>query len=86
MISLLIVFRSKFRQLWEKWRLTILSLMYNEFCDQSYVADVCMEPIFWFVNNFTSVLGTVSIHFSMTLKSSTVSRLNTRQSSARLPD
>ncbi|XP_044741783.1 palmitoyltransferase ZDHHC16B [Chrysoperla carnea] len=72
-MKLLNVFRSKFRQLWEKWRLTILSLMYNEFCDQSYVADVCMEPIFWFVNNFTSVLGTFFVVAVCTLTTSVVS-------------
>lgn len=27
--------------------------------DQSYAADVCMEPMFWFVDNFTYVIGPV---------------------------
>lgn len=29
--------------------------------DQSYIADVCMEPMFWFVDNFTKFLGPVSM-------------------------
>jgi len=29
--------------------------------DQGYIADVCMEPMFWFVDNFTKFLGPVSI-------------------------
>lgn len=28
--------------------------------DQSYAADVCMEPILWFVDNFTQAIGPVS--------------------------
>uniref|UniRef100_A0A6B2E9F6 Palmitoyltransferase n=1 Tax=Phlebotomus kandelakii TaxID=1109342 RepID=A0A6B2E9F6_9DIPT len=35
----------------------IKSLMYNHHLNQSYVSDVCMEPIFWFVDNFTHLLG-----------------------------
>lgn len=27
--------------------------------DQSYAADVCMEPLFWFVDNFTHIIGPV---------------------------
>lgn len=33
--------------------------------DQSYAADVCMEPMFWFVDNFTYAIGPVS---SFTIK------------------
>lgn len=28
--------------------------------DQSYAADVCMEPLFWFVDNFTYLIGPVN--------------------------
>ncbi|KAJ6640315.1 Palmitoyltransferase ZDHHC16 [Pseudolycoriella hygida] len=35
----------------------IMSLMYNHHMNQSYASDVCMEPIFWFVDNFTHLLG-----------------------------
>lgn len=40
-------------------RLCFTSLFYNHHLSQSYVADVCIEPIFWFVGNFTNVLGPV---------------------------
>lgn len=36
------------------------SLFYNHHLNQSYVSDVCLEPIFWFVDNFTHLLGPVS--------------------------
>ena len=32
--------------------------------DQGYIADVCMEPMFWFVDNFTKFLGPVSIIYN----------------------
>uniref|UniRef100_A0A182RQF1 Palmitoyltransferase n=1 Tax=Anopheles funestus TaxID=62324 RepID=A0A182RQF1_ANOFN len=35
----------------------IRSLTYNHHMNQSYASDVCMEPIFWFVDNFTHLLG-----------------------------
>ncbi|XP_059477659.1 palmitoyltransferase ZDHHC16 isoform X2 [Neocloeon triangulifer] len=38
-------------------KLTFRSLTYNHFLDQSYVADTLMEPLFWFVENFTKFLG-----------------------------
>ncbi|XP_017771905.1 PREDICTED: probable palmitoyltransferase ZDHHC16 isoform X2 [Nicrophorus vespilloides] len=36
---------------------TLKSFQYNHFVDASYCADVCMEPLFWFVDNFTYVIG-----------------------------
>ncbi|KAL0269883.1 UNVERIFIED_CONTAM: hypothetical protein PYX00_007470 [Menopon gallinae] len=45
------------RTKWYKFNITIKSLFYNYFLDQNYVADVLMEPIFYFVDNFTKVLG-----------------------------
>lgn len=44
-----------------KCRLTYLTLTYNHFLDASYMADVCMGPMFWFVDNFTNTIGVVSI-------------------------
>lgn len=29
--------------------------------DRNYAADVCMEPMFWFVDNFTNAIGPVCI-------------------------
>ncbi|GFG33078.1 hypothetical protein Cfor_12103 [Coptotermes formosanus] len=42
---------------WRKVNLSIKSLFYNHFMDQGYIGDVCMEPMFWFVDNFTKFLG-----------------------------
>nr|CAH7735753.1 unnamed protein product [Callosobruchus chinensis] len=44
-----------------KCHITFRSLTYNHFLDQSYAADVCMEPMFWFVDNFTYAIGPVII-------------------------
>lgn len=41
-------------------RMCFRSLFYNHHLSQGYVSDVCMEPIFWFVDNFTHLLGPVS--------------------------
>lgn len=54
-------FRDAVRWQWRKVNLLIKSLFYNHFMDQGYIADVCMEPMFWFVDNFTKFLGPVSI-------------------------
>jgi len=54
-------FRDAVRWQWRKVNLLIKSLFYNHFMDQSYIADVCMEPMFWFVDNFTKFLGPVSM-------------------------
>lgn len=42
-------------------RLCLASLLYNQHCTQSYASDVCMEPIFWCVDNYTHVLGPVFV-------------------------
>jgi hypothetical protein len=54
-------FRNAVRWKWKKLKLSVNSLFYNHFMDQGYMADVCMEPMFWFVDNFTKFLGPVSI-------------------------
>ena len=54
-------FRDAVRWQWKKVNISIKSLFYNHFMDQGYIADVCMEPMFWFVDNFTKFLGPVSI-------------------------
>ncbi|KAF4531439.1 hypothetical protein B566_EDAN004209, partial [Ephemera danica] len=38
-------------------QLAYQSLFYNQFMSQSYLADTLMEPMFWFVDNFTKFLG-----------------------------
>ncbi|XP_050497182.1 palmitoyltransferase ZDHHC16B [Diabrotica virgifera virgifera] len=49
------------KTLFQRCHLTCRSLTYNNFMDQSYVADVCMEPMFWFVDNFTYALGPIFV-------------------------
>lgn len=39
------------------------SLFYNDHLDVSYSCDTLMEPMFWFVDNFTSALGPVRLLF-----------------------
>ncbi|CAH1103090.1 unnamed protein product [Psylliodes chrysocephalus] len=45
----------------QKCLVTFRSLTYNHFMDQSYAADVCMEPMFWFVDNFTHAIGPIFV-------------------------
>ncbi|PSN56799.1 putative palmitoyltransferase ZDHHC16 [Blattella germanica] len=49
--------RDAVRWQWKKLKISVYSLFYNHFMDQGYMADVCMEPMFWFVDNFTKFLG-----------------------------
>lgn len=49
--------KSSARWQWLRARIAVHSLFYNHFLDLTYVVDVCMEPIFWFVDNFTKFLG-----------------------------
>ncbi|XP_018330340.1 palmitoyltransferase ZDHHC16 isoform X2 [Agrilus planipennis] len=55
-----------------KCKVTIGSLMYNHFLDQSYAADVCMEPMFWFVDNFTCAIGPLFVAAVIGLTTSVV--------------
>lgn len=48
-----------FRYLYTKHCLQ--SLLYNHHLNQSYVSDVCLEPIIWFVDNYTHVLGPIFV-------------------------
>lgn len=51
--TLVETFRTRLRYL----KLCLQSLTYNKHMNQSYASDVCMEPIFWFVDNYTHLLG-----------------------------
>ncbi|KAG8179293.1 hypothetical protein JTE90_024142 [Oedothorax gibbosus] len=42
-------------------KLTLKSLFYNDFADANYIGDTCMEPMFWFVDHFTKVLGPICV-------------------------
>lgn len=48
------------RRVWDRIKLTVKSLCYNEHLSSGYVADTAMEPMFWFVDHFTESLGPVS--------------------------
>lgn len=41
--------------------LTIRSLFCNDHLDRGYALDTAMEPLFWFVDHFTQVLGPVFV-------------------------
>nr|CAD7568259.1 unnamed protein product [Timema californicum] len=49
--------RNSIRCQWRNWKITYNTFFYNHFMDHGYFADVCMEPMFWFVDNFTKFLG-----------------------------
>lgn len=42
-------------------KMLFLSIFHNEFADWYYIGDTLMEPMFWFVDHFTKILGPVSI-------------------------
>ena len=59
-IKITFVNRNKIREEFIYMKICIRSLTYNHHMSQSYASDVLMEPIFWFVDNFTHLLGPVS--------------------------
>lgn len=59
-ISLFIyVLRINLKRKWWRFQIVIKSLFYNDFLNWGYVCDILMEPMFWFVENFTACLGPV---------------------------
>ncbi|KAF8790802.1 palmitoyltransferase ZDHHC16-like [Argiope bruennichi] len=53
-------------------KLTLYSLFYNDFADKYYVGDTCMEPMFWFVDHFTKILGPICVAAVIFLSSSLI--------------
>ena len=49
--------KSYTRWKWKIFRITFLSLFYNEHLSTDYAFDTLMQPAFWFVDQFTAVLG-----------------------------
>ena len=49
--------KSYTRWKWKIFRITFLSLFYNEHFSSDYAFDTLMQPAFWFVDQFTAVLG-----------------------------
>ncbi|XP_076262557.1 palmitoyltransferase ZDHHC16A [Rhynchophorus ferrugineus] len=60
------------RNFYLKCRITYLSLTYNHFMDASYMADVCMGPMFWFVDTFTHAIGNLLVGAVISLTASVV--------------
>ncbi|XP_011500193.1 PREDICTED: probable palmitoyltransferase ZDHHC16 [Ceratosolen solmsi marchali] len=50
-----------FNQMLLRFRITFKSLFYNHYLNWNYVCDTLLEPILWFVENFTACLGPVFI-------------------------
>uniref|UniRef100_A0A1I8MF10 Palmitoyltransferase n=1 Tax=Musca domestica TaxID=7370 RepID=A0A1I8MF10_MUSDO len=46
-----------FRLRWSYMKLCWHSLTHNNHMNASYATDVCMEPVFWIVDNYTHLLG-----------------------------
>ena len=55
----LLVKRLKTSLLWQLkiWKITFLSLFYNEHISSDYIFDTLMAPAFYFVDQFTAILG-----------------------------
>ncbi|XP_030756014.1 palmitoyltransferase ZDHHC16B [Sitophilus oryzae] len=60
------------RNFYLKCRITYLSLTYNHFMDASYMADVCMGPMFWFVDTFTHAIGKLLVAAVISLTASVI--------------
>ncbi|CAG9759656.1 unnamed protein product [Ceutorhynchus assimilis] len=63
---------SFFQNFYKKCCLSYQSLTYNHFMDANYMADICMGPMFWFVDSFTSTIGRLLVIAVSGLTSSVV--------------
>ncbi|XP_026674225.1 palmitoyltransferase ZDHHC16 isoform X2 [Ceratina calcarata] len=61
------ILKLNLKQKWWRLQVIIKSLFYNDFLNWSYVCDILLEPLFWFVENFTACLGPVSIPLLISL-------------------
>ncbi|XP_032672842.1 palmitoyltransferase ZDHHC16A [Odontomachus brunneus] len=59
------------KRLW-RFQVTCKSLFYNDFLDWGYACDILMEPMFWFVENFTACLGPALVAIVILLTASVV--------------
>ena len=59
----LLVKRLKTSLLWQLkiWKITFLSLFYNQHMSSDYVFDTVLQPGFWFVDQFTALLGPIFV-------------------------
>ncbi|GFY50887.1 palmitoyltransferase ZDHHC16, partial [Trichonephila inaurata madagascariensis] len=61
-----------FWMIYSMTKLTLISLFHNDFADKYYVGDTCMEPMFWFVDHFTKILGPICVTAVIFLSSSLI--------------
>ncbi|KAJ1526317.1 hypothetical protein ONE63_009467 [Megalurothrips usitatus] len=64
--------RDSVRWQYREFIFAVRSLTYNHFMNSSYASDVVMEPMIWFVDNFTKFLGPFFIVCVISLTSSVV--------------
>nr|XP_031842861.1 palmitoyltransferase ZDHHC16A [Nomia melanderi]XP_031842862.1 palmitoyltransferase ZDHHC16A [Nomia melanderi] len=55
------ILKHHLKQKWWHFQITIKSLFYNDFLNWSYVCDILLDPIFWFVEMFVACLGPVFV-------------------------
>ena len=62
--------KSYMRWRWKICRITFLSLFYNEHISSDYIFDTLMAPAFYFVDQFTAILGPlfVALVFFLTVR------------------
>ena len=48
---------SYIRWKWKITKITVLSMFYNEHISSDYMFDTIMAPAFWFLDQFTAILG-----------------------------
>ena len=46
---------------WKITKITFLSMFYNEHISSDYIFDTLMQPAFWFVDQFTAILGPIFV-------------------------
>ncbi|XP_063980173.1 palmitoyltransferase ZDHHC16 isoform X1 [Diachasmimorpha longicaudata] len=61
-----------FKTKWRRFIIASNTLFYNDFMSWGYACDIVMEPICWFVENFTAVLGPILVAMVTTLTAAIV--------------
>ena len=53
--------QSYIRWRWKITKITFMSMFYNDHISTDYIFDTLMQPAFWFVDQFTAVLGPIFV-------------------------
>jgi len=64
--------QSYIRWRWKITKITFMSMFYNDHISTDYIFDTLMQPAFWFVDQFTAVLGPIFVFLVIFLTSSVV--------------